>query len=116
MGGELHEMGLRFVSDYFKLNGWEVIFFGANTPKNAILNEIEKLDPAIVAISATTSNQIYTTKLLIEEIRELNLKSKILVGGYVFNADPKLFEYVDADDYAPNAEGAVQIANKMITN
>ncbi|WP_455240747.1 cobalamin B12-binding domain-containing protein [Methanothermobacter tenebrarum] len=32
INNELHELGLRIVSDFFEMNGWNSIYLGANTP------------------------------------------------------------------------------------
>lgn len=116
LSGELHDMGLRFVTEYFKINGWETLYFGADTPKHDLLKEIQTVNPEIIAISATTSSQLHLTKSLIEKIRLLNIKSKIIVGGYVFNQAHGIYEYVEPDGYAPDAVTALNIAYDLLKN
>lgn len=114
LSGELHDMGLRFVTEIFKINGWETLYFGANTPKHDLLKEIKVIEPDIIAISATTSTQLYLAKSLIESIRNLNVKSKIIVGGYVFNQARGTYLYVEPDGYAPDAISALEMAEQLL--
>ncbi|MDZ7776615.1 MAG: hypothetical protein U5L09_13885 [Bacteroidales bacterium] len=32
VGGELHEMGIRMVADFFEMEGWDTWYLGANAP------------------------------------------------------------------------------------
>lgn len=114
LSGELHDMGLRFVTEYFKINGWDALYFGANTPKHDLLREIKHTQPDIIAISATTSSQLYMAKSLIESIRNLYVKSKIIVGGYVFNQAHGTYLYVEPDGYAPDAVSALEVAEQLL--
>jgi methanogenic corrinoid protein MtbC1 len=112
--GELHEIGVRMLADIFELSGWDTYYLGANTPDTGILNTIESQQPDIVAISATMTFHLSKVESLINFIRRSNLSnSKILVGGYVFKADPNLWKEVGANGFAPDAETALELVNKL---
>jgi MerR family transcriptional regulator, light-induced transcriptional regulator len=52
---------------------------------------------------------------IIKEIRkELSTSVKILVGGYPFNIPNHLWEKINADGFAPNAQLAIQIAENLV--
>lgn len=116
VGEELHEIGMRMVSDFFEMAGWDTFYLGANMPTASILDELKQRKASVLAISATMTFHIRATTHLIEAVRanpELDAV-KIIVGGYCFNIEPTLWQQVGADGYAPNAEQAVEIANKLI--
>lgn len=117
IGGELHDMGIRLVKDFFVLDGWEAYYTGANTPHNSIIQTLIDFEANILAISATMTTHIILVKSLIQAIKNNdNLKEvKILVGGNLFNIDKMLWQHVHADGYAPNAQKAINIANKLIS-
>ena len=51
VGSELHEMGMRMVSDLFELNGWDSIYLGAGVPINAVITSIKENKPDLVGFS-----------------------------------------------------------------
>lgn len=113
--GELHELGLRMVSDFFKLSGWEVYLTGANTPSNDIIKTLKKQHADLLAISVTIPWHVIEAEKLITRIRqdpEL-CDIKIIVGGRVFTLDPQLWTRIGADEYAPNPQAALETIEKL---
>ncbi len=116
VGEELHEIGMRMVSDFFEMAGWDTFYLGANMPTSSILTELREREASVLAVSATMTFHLQATADLIKFVRhvpELN-HLKIIVGGYCFNLDPSLWQQVGADGYAPNAQQAIEIANQLI--
>ncbi|MFW6035305.1 MAG: helix-turn-helix domain-containing protein [Halothermotrichaceae bacterium] len=113
--GELHELGLRIVVDFFKLDGWKTYYLGNNTPTDSLINIIKNNKINILAISGTINNSINTTKSMITTLRsEFNKKDlKIIVGGKAFGQENHWKE-TGADGYAENAKKAIKIANKLV--
>ncbi|TXT56350.1 MAG: B12 binding domain protein [Promethearchaeota archaeon] len=115
VGGELHELGIRMVTDYFELNGWNTHYLGANTPIESIVDTVLKYKADLLAISATMSTHILEVQKLINQIRNTPAKDiKIMVGGYPFNLFEKLWQKVGANAYAADAETAVKVATSLI--
>ncbi len=114
VGGELHELGVRMVADFFEMEGWDTYYLGANTPASSILQTLEAHKADVLAISATITVHVRRVAQLIESVRETDVgqRTKILVGGYPFNVAPNLWKDIGADGYAPDAEGAIAIANQ----
>ncbi|MGC9363295.1 MAG: cobalamin B12-binding domain-containing protein [Fidelibacterota bacterium] len=113
-GGELHEIGIRMVADFFEMEGWDTLYIGANTPAAAIISTIKSEMPAVIALSTTLLPHIGMISDIISRIRsnrEFDF-TKIIVGGYPFNVDQDLWKRVHADGSAANAADAVQIAQK----
>ncbi len=106
---ELHELGIRMVSDFFEMEGWHTYYLGANTPKQGVLDMVKETNADILAISATIYYNIPEVSDLIQFVRENAPadKLKIMVGGNAFNMNTALWKEVKADLYAANAQDAL---------
>lgn len=111
---ERHEVGLKIVSDYLGLHGWQTYFTGANTPHFSILNLIETFQPHVIAFSITMSMHIPGLIELIQTIRKTKKdKIKILIGGYLPNEEPDIVHAVNADAYAKDPQDALEVINNI---
>jgi MerR family transcriptional regulator, light-induced transcriptional regulator len=112
--GEQHELGARTVADVFQLNGWKTVFLGANLPPRDLAAMIQQAHdaPDLIALCATMPDRVAQTEAAIEAIRDC-AKIPILVGGYLFHGSPRLAEQLGADGYAPDAESALKIADRL---
>lgn len=115
IGGELHEIGVRIITDFFEMEGWDTYYLGANSPPHAILQALTERRADVLAVSATMTFHIRAVENLIAAVRASeDLKAvKILVGGYPFNVEPELWKRVGADAYAADASGAVAAASRL---
>ncbi|HQQ68024.1 MAG TPA: cobalamin-dependent protein [Candidatus Cloacimonadota bacterium] len=116
VSGELHEIGLRMVTDIMELDGWDTTYLGANMPNEAIVNTIAERKVDLVAISVTFPLNLHKAEDLISRIRSHpdTQKAKILVGGYPFINDPSLWQKIGADNFAADANLASNIADSMM--
>jgi MerR family transcriptional regulator, light-induced transcriptional regulator len=116
VGGELHEIGIRMVADFFEMEGWDTYYLGANTPTASILQSIEERRADVLAISATMTFHLSKVTQLIDKVRasEIGRGIKILVGGYPFNVSPELWRQVGADGYSTDAQQAIDEANRLL--
>lgn len=114
---ELHEIGLRILSDFFEMEGWDTFYLGANTPTRSIIKMIADHQPDLLAISATMTFHVRRVTELITAVRSSGVSPelKIMVGGYPFNIEPDLWRQVGADASAPDALAAVALANQLVT-
>ncbi|WP_445664324.1 cobalamin-dependent protein [Fodinibius sp. AD559] len=115
---ELHEIGIRMVTDFFEMEGWDTHYLGANMPDNHLIRSVKEKNADVLAISVTMPLHISTAKNLIQTVRndsELG-NTKIMVGGYPFNMVPDLWKKVGADGSAKSADDAIETANKLIAN
>lgn len=116
VGNELHEIGLRMVTDFFEMEGWDTYYLGANTPPSALIDYLRATQADILAISTTIPIHIRDVEELIRLVRKSYKGSdlKILTGGYPFNLYPDLWHKVGADGTAPNAAQAVVVAKTLL--
>jgi methanogenic corrinoid protein MtbC1 len=115
IGGELHEIGIRIIADFFEMEGWDSYYLGANCPTAAILQALTDRRADVLAISATMTFHIRAVENLIRAVRasENFHAVRILVGGYPFNVEPELWKRVGADAYAANPSAAVALAAEL---
>jgi methanogenic corrinoid protein MtbC1 len=115
IGGELHEIGIRMVADFFEMKGWDTYYLGANAPASTIIKAVEENKADIIGLSIAMP---YHRQLLTDTISEIRKSSvgndvKILIGGAALNKKTGV-EKFGADGFAPNAQQAIEIANQLI--
>jgi methanogenic corrinoid protein MtbC1 len=117
VSGELHEIGVRMVADFFEMEGWDAYYLGANTPTKGILKTLKSREADILAISATITFNLEAMKEMIMEVRSTDMgkEVKILAGGRPFNLAEDLWQKVGADAYAPHAQSALSIAEQLLS-
>ena len=117
VGGELHEIGIRMVTDFFEMEGWKTYYLGANAPAKTIIKALEERQADILAISATITYHIPQVEKLIKEIRMADsvAEIKILVGGRPFILAPDLWQKLGANAFAADAQAAVEVSKTLIT-
>ena len=116
VGGELHEIGVRMVADFFEMEGWDTYYLGANTPAKSILDTIDSQGADVLAISATITFNVSDIVDLVANVRasDVGRGVRILVGGRPFNVAANLWRRVGADGYAPDAQAAINVAEKLL--
>jgi methanogenic corrinoid protein MtbC1 len=116
VGGELHEVGIRMVADFFEMAGWDTYYLGANTPPEAVVSIVAERKPDLLAVSATMIFHLSRAADLIKRVRdaEAGKKACILLGGYPFNISLDLPRQLGADGGAPDAALAVAVGQKMV--
>ncbi len=116
VGGELHELGVRMVSDFMEFAGWNTYYLGANMPAKSIVETLIKENANVLGLSVTMSFHIKEASDLIKSVK-LDPRCadvKIVVGGYPFIVDDQLWKTIGADGYARNAREAVEISVKLV--
>ena len=116
ISGDLHEIGIRMVADFFVMEGWNTVYLGANTPINSIINTLKTQKADLLLLSATMTYHVRAIDELIKSVRKVPelTQVKILVGGYPFNAATNLWKEVGADGFAANAEDALQLSEALL--
>ncbi len=116
VGGELHEIGVRMVADFFEMAGWDTYYLGANTPTGGILRTLDERRAQVLCISATITFHVSDVADLIAQVRasDVGKRVKILVGGYPFNISETLWQSIHADGYGRDAQHAIAVANELI--
>lgn len=116
VSGDLHEIGVRMVSDFFEMEGWDTFYLGANIPASDFLETLKERNADLALISATMTFHLRYVRELIEKIRaDKEIQHiRIMVGGYPFNVAPNLWGEIGADGFAYDAKNAVELGNNLL--
>jgi len=114
VGSELHEVGIRMLSDMFEYQGWDSYYLGAALPVESILKAVEEHQPDLIALSVTMPLYLPTCENIVKAVREKYPDAKIAVGGQAFINTEKLWEKWDVDYYSETADAFVNWAEKEI--
>ncbi|MCA9296270.1 MAG: cobalamin-dependent protein, partial [Phycisphaerales bacterium] len=115
VGGDLHALGVRMVADFFEMDGWNVYYLGANTPREDIIDITRHRDADLLALSAASVLHVRELAEVIDAIRQHDELDgvRILVGGPVFSLVPDLWRQLGADGSARTGAEAVDIGNRL---
>jgi methanogenic corrinoid protein MtbC1 len=116
VSGELHEIGIRMVADFFEMEGWDTYYVGANMPANSILETIENTKPDLLCVSITMLFHLSKAVELITSVKAMaaGRETKIMVGGYPFSVSPSLWEKMGSDASANTAQEAIVAAQNLL--
>ncbi len=108
--GDLHDIGKNLVTMMLESGGLEVIDLGVDVPPEVFVENIAKLKPDVVAMSALLTTTMPMMKATIDAISESGIREqiKIIVGGAPVNQS--FAEEIGADGYASDAGSASQLA------
>lgn len=81
IAGERHELGARVAADLIALDGWNVIYVGADVPIDALIDLAMRVAPVFVGLSVAMVERLPAACETIARLRERLLGLKVLVGG-----------------------------------
>ncbi|APR82704.1 Hypothetical protein A7982_08053 [Minicystis rosea] len=115
-GGNLHEIGARFVSDFFEMAGWDTRYLGASTPADHLVREVVAWKVDVLAVSATLVSHVRAAREIVEAVHAHPACRNVAVvlGGYPFRVVRDLALRMGADGSASDAEGAVELAKGLL--
>ncbi|MCF8334892.1 MAG: cobalamin-dependent protein [Bacteroidales bacterium] len=116
VGGELHEIGIRMVADFFEMEGWDTYYLGANTPAESIVQAAKEYKADLVALSAAMPFHRSKLKEIIKEIRQQigDSSLKIMIGGNAIKNNTTDWQWFGADAYASDAQKAIKRALEIV--
>lgn len=83
-----HYLGLQMIDNHLQIQGFQTDFLGPNSSTDAILHQIDRHQPGLVALSASLSTHLPNLKRTISAIRceFATNRPYLAVGGLVLNA------------------------------
>ncbi len=115
VGSELHNLGIRMVSDFFEMDGWETRYLGASTPAASIVETVKEWKADILALSVTMTFHLPELRSVVAAARTQALHGlKIIVGGYPFRLSKDLWQSMGADGCGRDAQEAVTVAASLV--
>lgn len=94
---ELHQIGVRMVSDIFEVNGWSAHFLGADMPCADLLDFTRKVKPDALALSLSSSCRFPILEKAILAFHQEFPKLHIFIGGLAFHSGEQDFLSVHSD-------------------
>jgi methanogenic corrinoid protein MtbC1 len=114
VAGNVHDVGLRVVSDFFEMAGWRAINLGPDVPSEEIARSVETFAVDLVVLAATLDPHLKAVQRAIERIRALGGHGvKIIVGGPAFDRVPELWRKVGADGHATSVEEVEPLGTRL---
>ena len=113
--GDIHDIGKNLVGMMMEGAGFEVIDLGINTDVDEFLAALEEHKPDILGMSALLTTTMPYMKVVIDTLREKNLRDDyiVLVGGAPLNEE--FAEAVGADAYCRDAAVAAETAKELVS-
>jgi MerR family transcriptional regulator, light-induced transcriptional regulator len=116
VGGNLHEVGIRMVSDLFEMDGWDTYFIGSGCPVEELIREITHQNADLLVLSVTMATLLDESQELIQIVKQDSRCRNIpvLVGGRAFDDNDEIWKEVGADGYTAHIDDAPAMATEMI--
>jgi len=113
--GDLHDIGKNLVGMMLEGGGYTVIDLGADVPAEKFVEEIKKNGVKLIGLSALLTTTMIGMKTVIDILKadKETVDVKVMVGGAPLNQE--YADSIDADGYAPDASGAVDLANELLS-
>lgn len=115
VGGELHEVGLRIVTDILELEGWQTYYLGASVPPSSAIQMCVDRKADVLLVSATITTHIPAVAEVIRMFKAhpALVDAQVIVGGRAFAVEPGLWQRLGADGYAANADDALELLDRL---
>ncbi len=114
---EYHELGARMAADLFTLQGFDVVFVGANTPQQDILDAVAVIHPVFVGVGVTSPYNLVPARRVIQQLgrlrTDIGASFHIVAGGQAFQTDPGRAESLGADLLAQDYEDIRRFAQEL---
>ena len=114
---ELHQIGIKMISDVFEMNGWYSCFLGANTPTRDLIVYIRENQPDLLGISMSLYFHLPNLDEMLQRIREEFPDLPVLVGGQAFQSGGReILEQYGNVYYKSDIKSTEAFINKLTEN
>jgi methanogenic corrinoid protein MtbC1 len=114
VSGNAHDIAIHAIAYLLELEGWRVIYLGADVPANDLPAAIHFYEADIALLSLTLSSQLGRLCETVTRVRSVcPASTKVMVGGNAFNDAPDSWLTTGADGYASSATQALELAEKL---
>jgi 5-methyltetrahydrofolate--homocysteine methyltransferase len=112
--GDIHDIGKNIVSILLENYGFKIVDLGKDVPADSILEAAQKEDADIIGLSALMTTTMPRMQEVIDGVKKMGLRSRVMVGGAVLNQD--YADKIGADAYSEDARAAVKTAQKLMSS
>ena len=112
--GDIHEIGKSLVGIMLTASGFEVHDLGVDVPVEAFVSKVKETGADLVGLSALLTTTMVVQRRVIEALEHAGLRRqvRVIVGGAPVKA--AWAEEIGADGYAEDANGAVDLARRLL--
>ncbi len=110
--GDIHDIGKNLVALMLKNYGFNVIDLGKDVPKEVIVEEAQKHNADIIALSALMTTTMKQMDSVNQLVKEKGLKAKVVIGGAV--TSEHYAQEINVDGYSKDAAAAVKLCQKLL--
>jgi corrinoid protein of di/trimethylamine methyltransferase len=114
--GDIHDIGKTLVGAMLSASGFTVVDLGADVPIDRFVEVARDEDARLICTSALLTTTMVVQKELIAHLRTEGIRDRylVLVGGAPVSR--RWADAIGADGYAPDAPGAVQVAESLLSS
>jgi methanogenic corrinoid protein MtbC1 len=104
-----HALGAMIVADAFAVAGWSVRYLNDDTPRKDLVRYVSTWRPELVGLSVSLVSQVPTLRQTVRSLRQTMgpLCPRIVVGGIALNELERVWRWIGADAWCPDAAQAV---------
>lgn len=112
--GDIHDIGKNLVIMMLQGAGFDVIDLGVDLSAEKVVEEVKKVKPDILGMSALLTTTMPEIKMVIDELKEQGIRDsvKVMVGGAPINQE--WADKIGADGYGADAGQAVDLARRLV--
>lgn len=115
VAGNVHDIAVRVLADFFDISGWRAVHLGASVPTAELAAALQYFDGDLLVLSAALSVQLPKLAEAIAAVRRLEGRTvRVMVGGLAFSDAPEIWRKLGADGYAPDALSAVRLGAELV--
>lgn len=113
--GDIHEIGKSLVGTMLSANGFTVYDLGVDVPVEDFIAKIKETGANVLGLSALLTTTMEVQREVMEALKREGLRDqvKVLVGGAPVTRG--WAEEIEADGYAEDAIGAVELAKRLVS-
>jgi 5-methyltetrahydrofolate--homocysteine methyltransferase len=112
--GDIHDIGKNLVIMMLQGAGFDVIDLGVDLPAEKVVEEVKRVKPDILGMSALLTTTMPEIKTVIDQLKEQGIRDsvKVMVGGAPVNQE--WADKIGADGYGADAGQAVDLARRLV--
>jgi corrinoid protein of di/trimethylamine methyltransferase len=112
--GDVHSIGKDIVATVLDTSGFDVVDMGVDKPSLNIVQEAEKLQVDVIALSSVMTTTMPAQREVIDTLKEMGIRQKyfVIVGGGPVNQE--WADRIGADGYGKSAIDAVALAKNLL--
>ncbi len=112
--GDVHSIGKDIVASVLDTSGFDVVDMGVDNPSLNIIQQAEKIQADVIALSSLMTTTMPAQKEVIDTLKEMGIRQKyfVIIGGGPVN--PEWADRIGADGYGKSAIDAVALVKGLM--